>query len=134
MIKPIILVLLFCSAAFGQAVNVASRPAAPERNAAPRSNATFWRLAVADIALNTLDVGTTLYDSNVHHTYEQNPLFGRHPSNARFVVQYAIMETAYIYAAHRINRHHPTIARVMLLGDMGVEGLCLRNNFKAMGR
>ena len=101
--------------------------------AAPKKHdRTFWELAAADIGMNSLDVATSLHDQSAYHTYEQNPIFGHHPGAARFTVQYAVQEAAYLYLAYRINRHHPRIARVLLLGDMSVEGVCLRNNFRAM--
>jgi hypothetical protein len=63
--------------------------------------------------------------------YEQNPMLPRHPSAARFAVQSGIESLVWYYAASRVNRHHKTIARIMLGGDIVSESVCVRDNLRA---
>jgi len=127
--RPAILILLLSCALHGQV-----RPAA--FSTTPPAHVTtdkaFWRLVAADIALNSVDVATSLYDFHAIHAGESNPLFGHHPSTARFSVQYAAMSVGYIWLAHRLDKRRPRAARMMLLIDIGIEVDCVQNNIRLM--
>jgi hypothetical protein len=131
--KPIFVVLLFSTLSFGQLAP--SRPGAALQPAptAKSSHRMFWRLLAADLAVNSVDIATSIYDQKRYNTTEMNPLFGGpHPSTGRFVGQYAAQMLAFDYFAWRLEKRHPRIARAMLAYDLGGDLVCVRNNFHAM--
>jgi hypothetical protein len=83
---------------------------------------TFWRLVAGSAAVSAVDLVTSVQAQH-RGAYEQNPMLPRHPSAARFAVQSGIESLVWYYAAYRVNRHHKTIARIMLGGDIVSESV-----------
>jgi hypothetical protein len=101
----------------------------------PRTDRTFKALLFADAGLTIADIATSRAIQSKPGGYEQNPVFGRHPSTARMTLEMAGFTVMWDLAAWKVYRlGHPKIARIMLAGSVAQETYCVAHNASFLSR
>ena len=103
----------------------------------PRAhNKEFWLLVAANKVMVAADIESTqaLFRAKPT-TYEMNPLLPRRPGRGRMYAQLMAESLVFDYVAWRLRRAgHPTVARVLQCGTIGVSIWCVQHNWRVKNR
>jgi hypothetical protein len=93
----------------------------------------LWALIGADAGFNAFDGWTTTELLSYPHTYELDPILGRHPSAQRVALTFAAEATLRFFMVHELEKHnHQRVAKGLLLGTIALEAFCGVHNFRMM--